>query len=145
VLGAERQIIANYVETGKVKIVFWPMLDFGNASHNAHAAADCAGRQNATAFWLLHDEFFEKQHELWQANRDYFVNAAVRVGLDQETFAACYDNRTGHDAVSQLDAIRRQRGIFNRPTIDINGHIVVGNQRYENFAQLIDTLLAGIE
>ena len=34
-LGAEPEIIANYVDQGLVRLVYWPMLDHGNASLNA--------------------------------------------------------------------------------------------------------------
>jgi protein-disulfide isomerase len=137
VLGAEPEIIKNFVEQGQVRIVFWPMLDHGNASLNAHAAADCVGRQNVDAFWQIHDQFFRNQDELWQADRDYFVNAAVAAGIDQGAFEACYDGGTGHAAVTELDSIRRNLGVFNRPTFTINDQLLVGSQPFEVFEQYI--------
>ena len=136
-LGAEPEIIKNYVEQGRVRIVFWPMLDHGNASLNAHAAADCVGRQDVDAFWLIHDQFFLFQADLWQADRDYFVNAAVAAGIDQATFEACYDSGTGHATVTELDSIRRNLGVFNRPTFTINDQLLVGSQPFEIFEQYI--------
>ena len=140
-LGAEPEIIANYVDSGQVRIVFWPMLDHGNASLNAHAAADCAGRQDVGAFWRLHDDFFANQGELFRADRSYFVNAAVAQGLDQAAFEECYDSGTGHFAVTELDSVRRQLGVFNRPSFDINGQLLVGSQPFSVFADFIDAAL----
>ncbi len=136
-LGAEPEIIDNYVEQGQVRIVFWPMLDHGNASLNAHAAADCVGRQDVDAFWMIHDQFFRDQGRLWQADRDYFVNAAVATGIDKGAFEACYDSGIGHATVTELDSIRRNLGVWNRPTFTINGQLLVGSQPFEIFEQFI--------
>lgn len=141
-LGTEPEIVANYVESGQVRLVFWPMLDHGQASLNAHAAADCVGRQDATAFWEIHDQFFADQNELWSADRAYFVNAAAGVGVDPATFETCYDSGEAHDTVTALDAIRRERGIFSRPSFDINGQLLVGAQPYSVFVDYFETLLA---
>lgn len=139
-LGTEPEIIANDVASGRVRLVFWPMLDHGDASLNAHAAADCVGRQDAQAFWELHDRFFANQFELWNADRTYFVQAAVDVGVDQPTFESCYDSGQGHAAVTALDAQRRERGIFQRPSFDINGELLVGAQSYDVFQQYFQSL-----
>jgi protein-disulfide isomerase len=141
VLGAEREVIANYVDSGQARLVYWPMLDHGNASLNAHAAADCIGRQDVDAFWQVHDDFYANQGDLWQAERNYFVNAAVAQGLDQAAFEECYDSGTGHSAVTELDSIRRQIGVFNRPTFDIDGQLLIGSQPFNVFAQFIEASL----
>lgn len=140
-LGPELQIIDNYVNSGQVRIVFWPMLDHGNASLNAHAAADCVGRQNVDAFWQIHDHFFANQGDLWQADRDYFINAAGSVGVDQAAFEECLDNGTGNITVTELDSIRRGNDVFNRPTFDINGQLLIGSQPFDVFAQFIEAAL----
>ena len=140
-LGAEPEIIANYVDQGLVRLVFWPMLDHGNASLNAHAAADCVGRQSADAFWVVHDQFFTNQDDLWQADRDYFVAAAVATGVDQATFEECFDSGTGHATVTELDSIRRGLGVFNRPTFDINGRLLIGSQPFSVFSDYIEVEL----
>lgn len=140
-LGTEPDIIANYVDQGLLRIVFWPMLDHGNASLNAHAAADCVGRQSADAFWLVHDQFYANQDDLWQAGRDYFVAVAIGAGVDQAAFEECFDNGTGHATVTELDSIRRGLGIFNRPTFYINDQLLVGSQPFGVFADYIEAEL----
>jgi protein-disulfide isomerase len=135
VLGAEKEIIPNYVDTGQVRIVYWPMLDHGQGSINAHAAAECVGRQDVDAFWEIHDQFYANQGELFRAGRDYFVNVAVNAGLDQAAFETCYDSGEAHAQVSELDAARRDLGIFSRPTFHINGQALVGSQPYSVYEQ----------
>jgi len=141
VLGPEKDIVAQYVETGQVRIIYWPMLDHGNASLNAHAAADCAGRQSVDAFWELHDQFYANQGELWSASRDYFVDAAAGAGLDQEAFGQCFDSGEGHATVTELDNARRKQGIFSRPTFTINDQLLVGSQPFQVFSQYIEAAL----
>lgn len=134
-LGAEKEIVPNYVDTGQVRLVYWPMLDHGQASVNAHAAADCVGRQDVDAFWEIHDQFYVDQGALFRADRDYFVQAAVNAGLDQAAFEACYDSGEAHARVNELDAIRRERGIFSRPSFDINGQLLIGSQPFSVYEE----------
>ena len=140
-LGAEREIIANYVATGQARIVFWPMLDLGPNSRTAAAAAYCVGEQDVDAYWQYHDLLFEQQSDVYRAERDYFVNTAVSLGIDLQPFANCLDSGRGLEAVEALDAARRELGIVNRPTFDINGARVIGNQPYPIFASTIDDAL----
>jgi len=141
VLGTEPDIIQNYVETGQVKLVFWPVLNHGNPSVYSTLTAECAGQQDPGLFWAVHKMLFENQADLWGAGRGYFVETAVAAGADQATFETCYDDPAAMDQVLELDNIRRQRGIFSQPQFDINGTIFVGAQPYEAFAQVIDASL----
>ncbi|MCP4428062.1 MAG: thioredoxin domain-containing protein [Chloroflexi bacterium] len=135
-LGAEPEIIANYVETGQVKLIFWPILNHGNPSVFATLAAECVGRQSEAAFWEAHQRLFENQRDLWRADRDYFVETAVALGADQSAFEACYDNPNTLAHIQNLDEIRRQWGIFSQPTFDVNGRIFSGAQPFSVFEQV---------
>ena len=142
-LGAEQEIIATYVETGQAKIIFWPVVDFGLASMNAQAAADCVGQQSVDAYWIVHDLFFENQAQLARADDTFFAGVAGNQGLDVEQFNECFTGGQGHGNITLLDSIRRERGIFNRPTIDINGQLVIGSQPFGVFAEVIEAALVG--
>ncbi len=132
----------DYVETGQVKLVFWPVLNHGNPSVYSTLTAECVGQQDPNLFWVVHNILFVNQGELWGAGRDFYVETAVAAGADQATFEACYDSQSAMDQVLELDNIRRQRGIFSQPQFDINGTIFVGAQSYTAFAEVID---AGLE
>lgn len=140
-LGAEPEILSKYVDQGLVRLVFWPMLDHGQASLNAHAAADCVGRQDVDAFWHIHDRFYRNQEELWGADLDYFMNAISSTGIDQAEFESCFESGIAHETVAQLDKIRRDEGIFNRPSFLINGQLLVGSQPFGVFEQYIEAAL----
>jgi protein-disulfide isomerase len=140
VLGTEPDIIANYVETGRVKLVFWPVLNHGDPSVYSTLTAECMGQQDPDLFWVAHEYLFENQADLRRADREYYVNTAVSLGADQAQFEACYDGPDGIATVLELDNIRRQRGIFSQPIFDINGEVFVGAQPYDSFAAVFDAL-----
>lgn len=140
-LGAERELIANEVADGQARLVFWPILDLGPNSLNAATTAFCAGEQDPAAFWAAHDTLFENQGDVYGADRQYFLDVAAGLGLDAAAFAACYDGPATREQLAALDAARREAGIFNRPTFDLNGRRLIGAQPYETFAAAIESLL----
>jgi protein-disulfide isomerase len=137
VLGAEPEIVANHVLAGQVKLVYWPMLDLGPNSENAAAAAFCAGEQDPALFWAVHHALFEDQRSVYLAQRDYFIDTAVAQGADGQAFEACYDGDEMRSLLAELDATRRDAGVTQRPTFDLNGQRILGSQPYETFAEVI--------
>lgn len=140
-LGTEPDIRDSYVTSGQVKLVFWPVLNHGNPSVYSTVTAVCVGLQNPDLFWDAHHTLFENQRDLYGADRDYYVNLAVDLGADEAAFTTCYDGGEGLDLVTSLDAIRRERGIFSQPTFEVNGTILVGQQSFMTFTELIDSNL----
>lgn len=140
-LGTEPEVIANFVDTGEAKIVFWPVLNHADPSVYSTLAAECVARQDIDMFWALHGALFANQSELWSADRDYYVNAAVGVGADRAAFEQCYDDGDALDHVLELDRIRRDRGIFSQPVFDVNGEVFYGSQSFATFAQVIENAL----
>lgn len=140
-LGTEPQVVENYVEDGRVKLVFWPVINHGNPSVYSTVAAHCAGAQDAAQFWQMHDALFENQQDLWSASRDFFVNTAVSLGLDQAAFEICYDSPDTLAEVMALDSIRRDRGVFGQPTFDANGLIFAGALPFDQFSVALDSVL----
>jgi protein-disulfide isomerase len=137
-MGAEQEIIANHVLTGQVKYVFWPMLDLGPNSENAAVAAFCAGEQDPALFWEFHDTLFRNQRDVFLAGRDYFVLTAGALGVDGPAFESCYDGAEMRSLVNGLDAARREAGVRQRPTFEINGERLAGSQPYATFASVIE-------
>jgi protein-disulfide isomerase len=141
VLGAEKEIVNTFVAAGQVKIVFWPMLDLGENSVNAAAASACAGEQSVEGYWRMHDLLFERQRDLFRADRDYFVETAVALSLDRDLFASCYDGGAAHAQARQLDEARRAANVFTRPTIDVAGERIFGAQSFAVFERAIRNAL----
>jgi protein-disulfide isomerase len=141
VLGTEPQVIQEYVQTGKVKLIFWPVLNHSDPSVYATLTAQCVGSQDPDKFWDVHELLFTNQAELWRADRDYFVNTAVAAGADQASFELCYDDPAALEEVLTLDAIRLKRGIAGQPMFDIAGTIYGRAPPYESFAEVLDFAL----
>ena len=140
-LGTEPQIVQEYVNSGKVKLIFWPVLNHNDPSVYATLTAHCVGRQDPDKFWDVHEMLFTNQSDLWRADRDYFVNTAVAAGADRAAFELCYDDPTALEEVLSLDAIRKQRGIAGQPMFDIAGTVYGGAPPYESFAEVLDFAL----
>ena len=140
-LGTQPELIQTYVETGQVRIIFWPVLNYGDPSLYSSITAECVARQDIDAFWALHRRLFQNQRDLWGAGRDYFIDAATAVGADRDTFASCYDGGDALDHVLELDTMRRARGIFSQPVFDIDGELLFGSQSFNTFAQVIEGAL----
>lgn len=128
----------DYVATGQVKLVFWPVLNHGAASVYATVTMECAGLQSAELGWAVHHSLFENQSALWGADRDTLVNLAVEEGADQATFEACYDNQATVTHLQALDQIRVERGVYGQPFFQVNGQLFGGD------AQLLGAIDAAL-
>lgn len=140
--GAGQEIIDRYVASGEVKLVYWPMLDLGPNSEHSAVAAFCAGEQDPAEFWRYHDHLFANQGSSYVANRGYYVETAAALGLDGPAFEACYDDDEIGVHVRRLDGMRRDEGIRQRPTFDVGGQLVLGNQSFALFDEAITAALA---
>lgn len=135
--GAGQEIIDGHVAEGRVRLVYWPMLDLGPNSENAAVSAFCAGEQSAEAFWHMHDALFKNQGRVYVASRDDFVSKAATLGLDAAAFETCYDSEAMRVAVRRLDDARRDAGIRQRPTFDVGGQLVLGSQPFAVYDEII--------
>ncbi|RME48317.1 MAG: hypothetical protein D6796_06450 [Caldilineae bacterium] len=139
-LGTEPQLKEAYVKTGQAKLVFNPILDHGDRSVQAHQAAECAAEQGR--FWALHDLLFERQGDLWRGDiRQTIKTLAAELGLDAAQFNACIDEQRYVDSVTAQDQYRREQGIRTRPTLDINGQMVIGPQSFATLQNVLEPLL----
>lgn len=141
-LGTEPQIIADFVDSGRARIVFWPVLNHGDPSVYSTLTAHCAGEQDPDLFWAMHESLFNQQADLWRATRDYYVDTAVAAGADRAAFEACYDDPASVAELQALDAIRRERGVFSQPVFDVGGNVFAGALPYDRFAAIIEEVLA---
>jgi protein-disulfide isomerase len=137
-------VVQEYVNTGKVKLIFWPVLNHNEPSVYSTLTAHCVGRQDPDKFWDVHEMLFTNQADLWRADRDYFIDTAVAAGADQAAFELCYDDPGALSEVLNLDDIRLQRGIAGQPMFDIAGTVYGGAPPYESFAEVLDFALQSV-
>ena len=143
-------IIEEYIESGKVKLVFrdFPIQSIHPNALPASIAAECANDQNK--FREMHDILFEKQSE-W--NKLETVNAlsvfskyAAGMQLDQETFDSCITDQK-HVTEIQKDLNDGQKyGVSGTPGFFIGndqiGYVELkGAQPFDSFKKIIDAQL----
>ncbi len=132
-------IIQNYVDKGKVKLVYRDRVAFPN-SKAAAQAAECAGKQDA--YFLMHDVLFRETD--WTSASDpttLFVGYAANLDLDEEEFAACLQDPKVAQEIEDDNTNALEVGARGTPTFFINGKRLVGAQPYPLFSKIFDAML----
>lgn len=136
-IGTEPAIKESYVKSGQVKLVFNPVLNHGDRSHQTHQAAECAAEQGQ--FWEFHDVLYENQDLFWSGDiRATVKQLAAEHGLDTTSFNACIHEQRYLELIFSQDEIRQERGIRGQPVFDINGEFLFGAQPFETFQAIIE-------
>ncbi|MBI1801869.1 MAG: thioredoxin domain-containing protein [Chloroflexi bacterium] len=120
------QIAPQYLDNGKVKVIYRHFAFIGPESEWAAQAADCAGEQGK--FWAYGDYLFK--HQAGENNgafsRDNLKKFAGALALDTAAFSACLDSGKYTAAMQKDMAEGRQRGVNATPWV------FIGGQRLEN-------------
>jgi len=138
----ERLLMADYIETGKVKLEYRHFAFLGPESLAAAEAAECAGEQGQ--FWPYHDILFQRQGQENSGafSRENLISFAEELGLDVEAFTSCMDSAKYRQKVLSQTEEGRALGVSGTPTFIIGKYLVRGAQPYEVFRQAIDQALA---
>ena len=142
----EPRLKKEYVDTGKVKLVFrdFPIKEIHPDATAAAMAAQCAADQGK--YWEYHDRLFREQDKgtddvvRFKAADLKKWGAAIR--LDAAAFNACIDSARYQDEVAKDYADGIAVGIQGTPTFFINGRFVGGAQSFPVFKKIIDEELA---
>jgi protein-disulfide isomerase len=138
-----QQIRKDYVDTGKVKLIFRDFpLSFHPHAQKSAEAAECANLQGK--YWEMHDKLFENQTSLDNSS-DYISDLkryAADLKLDTAKFNSCLDNGDTAAEISKDFNDGAAAGISGTPSFFINGQKIVGAQPYSAFKAAIDAELA---
>jgi protein-disulfide isomerase len=122
----EPDLIEEFVRPGTVHLVYrdYAFIDGGDLngeSHQAAAAARCAGDQGK--FWQYHDYLFENQKNENQGafRREVLDQIAQAIGLDMTAYQACMSTDTPEQAVVAETDQGRALGLTQTPTLTVNG------------------------
>ena len=74
-------------------------------------------------------------------NQDNLKQFAGQLGLDEEAFSQCLDSGKYTDIVQQEKQMAQQLGVQSTPTFVINGTPLIGAQPFENFQQVIESIM----
>lgn len=136
------QILSEYIDTGKVKLVFRDFpLSFHRNARPASIAAECVREQKGDdGYYEYHDKIFENQSAGLGA--DNLKKWAGEVGADAAQFAECLDSEKYGDEVDKDFKDGQSYGISGTPGFFINGRKVSGAQPFSVFKSIIDEELA---
>ncbi len=134
----EPSILENYVETGKVKIIFKDFTIIGPDSIGAAHAAHCAEDQGK--FWEYHNELYDNwtgENNGW-ASSENLVRFAQNIGLNEEEFNQCMSDGKYKQLVTASSNDAKNLGITGTPAFFVIGPDnqvtrIAGAQPYEVF------------
>ncbi len=130
-------IVENYVNTGKVKIVFkhYP-LSFHEMARPAALASECAAEQGQ--FWGYHDLIFDKESNLSLENLGFWAN---QLGLDIIQFNNCLESERYLEKIDSNMQEGKSIKITGTPAFVINGYYIGGAAPYYFFEETIEEAL----
>jgi protein-disulfide isomerase len=145
------QVMQNYIDPGKVKLVYknFPLQSLHPNAMAAALAAECANEQGK--FWEYHDMLFESQNSwanLSSVNAtNTFKQYASQLGLDANSFNSCVDTAKYTDKVNKDVQDGTNYGASGTPTFfignDKNGYTkLVGAQPFAAFKLELDSELS---
>lgn len=132
-----KQLVKDY--NGKVAWVYkhFPLDSLHPFARQAAGASECAAEQDK--FWDYADELFLNQALFSQ---DYFSQAASKLGLNKDKFDQCLASGKYAKLVQENEQEGLSVGVDGTPGTYVNDVLIKGAQPYENFKQVIDSLLA---
>jgi len=119
-LNVTPDLIAEFVDTGIVRIEFRHFAHYGTESNWAGMASECANEQGS--FWEFHDYLYniQKQPNTGVFTTNRLKNYASRVGLNSEAFNECLASGKYRQKVLQQTQEAISRGGTGTPTVFIN-------------------------
>jgi len=131
----------NYIDTGKVKLVYrdFPLTQIHPMAQPAAEAAECVHKiGNEKLYFDYHDKLFANFQDL---NDENFRTWANELGISIDD---CIDNGDTTQEVLKDLSDGQSYGITGTPGFFINGIPIKGALPYEQFKQIIDAELAKV-
>jgi len=136
------RIEEEYIETGKVRLVFRDFPVHGQPAVVIAMVAECAADQGS--FWDMNTLLFERTEE-WSESEDIlgiFQSYAEEIGMDPNELVNCLELGTPFERIQEDYNIGVQDGVSGTPRFLINGTVIVGAQPFEEFQRVIEEELA---
>jgi protein-disulfide isomerase len=130
------QIVQEMVDTGRVYYILkdFPLDQIHPDARTAAVASRCATEQES--YWEMHDMLFANQGE-WSGQGDgakeLFVNYAVILGLDEDSFDSCMDSGRHDFAIEANVQEGRALGVSGTPHFFVDGYPLNGARPMEHF------------
>ena len=145
-LNTKPDIVTNYIDSGKAKLVFMDIAFLGKDSIPASIATYCAEEQGK--YWDYHGFLYSNQLSIdngW-ANSDSLKGYASNLGLNMDMFVSCLDSTKYQKRVQFNTEEAQNNGVTGTPTFFIVGQEgiqekVIGPQPFSVFEKIIESML----
>lgn len=126
-------IIKDYVDSGKVKLVFkyFPGHGAGGAAHLVSLALN-----NQGLFWKFHDLAFANQADTGSMSK--MKDLAKQLGADMSLLEQDLKNNDYQAQLKEDTNMGNANGVSGTPSFFINGRKLEGAQSYSEFKMIID-------
>ena len=140
-------IMRDYIETGKVNLVFVDYAFLGRDSPKAAQASYCADDQNM--YWEYHNSLYNSQESKidngW-ASSERLKAFAFNLNLDMEMFNECLDSEKYSKRVQYNSQQARDNGVRGTPGFfivdsDYNQTQIGGAQPFSVFQRILDSMI----
>lgn len=132
----------DYIETGRLQVVYRNYAFLGPESLQAAQAAECALDQGTDSFWQYHDLLFANQGAGRVAfSKSRLIRYAEQIGLDATTFRTCLNSNAKAGEVQSDLAEGNSLGVSSTPTWFLNGQIERGALPESDLRQLFEDVL----
>ena len=138
-------IVQNYIDTGKVNLVFVDLAFLGRDSPKAAQASYCAEDQGM--YWEYHDLLYTSQESVdggW-ANSERLKAFAFSLGLDMGLFESCLDSEKYSKRVQYNIQQAKENGVRGTPGFFIVGpneqQQIGGAQPFSVFKKTLDSMI----
>lgn len=143
----EHSLLENFIDTGKVKMIFKDFTIIGPDSVNAAHGTHCANDQGK--FWEYHDILYNNwtgENNGW-ASSDNLLRFAQEVELNVDQWSDCMIDERYSQIISNSNKDARDLGITGTPAFFVIGPDnkitrISGAQPYDSFEKIFNSELA---
>jgi len=132
------KIIKNYVDTGKVKLVFRYFPGHGKGAE-AMKIMFCANEQGK--FWEIHDVMFDNQAKMEAGDTAGLKKLAADNGVDSGKLEACLAANKYDAKLAKDTQLGQAAGVGGTPSFAINGQLVEGAVSFGTIQVIIEKAL----
>ena len=141
----------NYVEPGKVRMIFKDFHIIGPDSVDASHGAHCAGDQGL--FWEYHDVLYENwagENTGWASYENLVSFASGMSNMDINVWEQCMEVKPHSQKILTSNNDARLLGLDGTPSFFVmspDGQVmtIIGAESYNTFANIFDTALEGTD
>jgi len=133
-----KNVMTQYGNEVRLVYMHLPLESLHPWAFDGAVAAACAAEQSDSAFWTLHDFYFNNQKDITKQNlKDKSSQALSSTEVDGAKWAQCFDSQETRATVKEEQLLGQSLGISGTPAFFVNGRPIRGAQPIEDFHEAI--------